>query len=223
MKQFVTTPEFASIKNNVLVPTILSVLDRSGYTFSRLTSACRNANRKQLVEAIMSDVIWKLLTSNSKYNPKKSKVSYFKTTALRVTLDYLDSCTQERNFVSFDDDFNDGVNSYTEVYSCSNYVGAEESYCVDFVAEAKDNIHAINRAYYALSGKDRKSLDFYVNDASEEEIMQELSISKRTCCTRVSRIRARLMKNAVIKDVREDYLKWDAKSKEMHRRHRLSA
>ena len=223
MRKFVTSSEFATIKANVIVPTILRTLERGGYTFSRLTAACRNANRKQIVDAVMSDVILKLLTSKSKYDPKKSKVSYFKTTALRVTLDYLANCSHERNFVSFDDDFNDGENPYTEVYSCSNYIEADEYYCVDFATEASDHVRSINSAYYALSDKERKSLDLYVNDASEEEIQRELSISKRTCCTRVSRIRARLMKNPVINDIRENYKKWDEKSEEMHRRYRLSA
>ena len=223
MKQFVTSPEFASIKASVIEPTILRVLERGGYTFSKLTAACRNANRKQVVEAVMSDVIFKLLKSNTVYDAEKSKVSYFKDTAYTTTIDFLKRFNKEKNFVSFDDDFNDGENPYTEVYSCSNYVEAEESYCVDFAAEAYDHVRTINSAYYALSDKDRKSLDLYVNDASEEEIQRELSISKRTCSTRVSRIRARLMKNTVINDVREYYLKWDEKSEEMHRRHRLSA
>ena len=223
MRKFVTSPEFATIKANVIVPTILRTLEKCGYTFSRLTAACRNANIKQVVETVMSDVTWKLIGSNTVYDAEKSKVSYFKETAYTTTISFLKKNNRERNFVSFDDDFNDGENPYTEVYSCSNYVEAEESYCVDFAAEAYDHVRTINSAYYALSDKDRKSLDLYVNNASEEEIQRELSISKRTCSTRVSRIRARLMKNPVINDVREYYLKWDEKSEEMHRRHRLSA
>ena len=172
--------ELNSITEKYVRPTILSYFKRRGFYADEYS-----------VEEVIGRFGEKLAKSLNKYDPTKSQGAWFSTIARKCAYDYiLKEYAWNRSNIGMC--FKDSDGDYCDIDYSDRRCSVENN--TDYRLFYNDTDDLIKRGMKMLSKEDALIIELKMKGYSNDEIQEELRITKGAVRTRISRARKRLEK-----------------------------